>query len=67
MALDCKALQRGVWIAQYITGAELLAIQELYIRWCQRKAQRIAKDSSHPSHRLFGKRYSSIGSRTNRL
>ena len=37
--LDCKALQRVVRTAQYITGAELPAIQDLYIRWCQRKAQ----------------------------
>jgi hypothetical protein len=39
---------------------------------CQGKAREIAKDSSHLSHRLFtlltsGRRYQSIGSRTNRF
>jgi hypothetical protein len=33
-----KALQRVVGTAQYITGAELPAIQDLYTRRCQRKA-----------------------------
>jgi gmma-aminobutyric acid receptor subunit gamma len=52
-ASDCKALQRVVRTAQYIIGAKLPAIQDLYTRRCQRKAQKTAKDSSHPSHRLF--------------
>ena len=39
---DHKALQRVVRTAQYITGAKLPAIQDLYTRWCQRKAQNIA-------------------------
>ena len=47
-ASDRKALQRVVRAAQYITGAKLPAIQDLYNRQCQ-----IAKDYSHPSHRLF--------------
>ena len=50
---DRKALQRIVLTAQYITGAKLPAIQDLYTRRCQRKAQEMVKDSSHPSHRLF--------------
>ena len=59
---DRKALQRVVRTAQYITGAKLPAIQDIYTRRCQRKALKIVKDSSHPSHRLFslpthGKRY----------
>ena len=63
-ASDRKALQRVVRTAQYITGAKLPAIQDLYTRRCQRKALKIVKDSSHPSHRLFsllphGKRYRS--------
>jgi hypothetical protein len=49
----CKALQRVVRTAQYITGAKLPAIQDLYTRRCQRKALKIVKDPSHPSHRLF--------------
>ena len=68
LASDRKALQRLVRTAQYITGAKLPAIQDLYIRRYQRKALKMAKDSSHPSHRLFsllphGKRYRSAKSR----
>ncbi|KAK6306925.1 hypothetical protein J4Q44_G00220730 [Coregonus suidteri] len=68
LASDRKALQRVVRTAQYITGAKLPAIQDLYTRRCQRKALKIVKDSSHPSHRLFsllphGKRYRSAKSR----
>ena len=68
----CKALQRVVCTAQYITGAKLPAIQDLYTRRCQRKALNIVKDPSHPSHRLFsllphGKRYRRAKSRTKRL
>jgi hypothetical protein len=36
-ASDRKALQRVVCMAQYITGAKLPAIQELFTRRCQRK------------------------------
>uniref|UniRef100_A0A4W5LD23 Reverse transcriptase domain-containing protein n=1 Tax=Hucho hucho TaxID=62062 RepID=A0A4W5LD23_9TELE len=65
-ASDRKALQRVVRTAQYITGAKLPAIQDLYTRRCQRKALKIVKD---PSHRLFsllphGKQYRSAKSRT---
>jgi hypothetical protein len=52
-ASDRKALQRVLRTAQNITGAKLPAIQDLYTRQCQRKAQQIVKDSNHPSHRLF--------------
>jgi hypothetical protein len=38
LASDCKVLQRVMRTAQYITGAELPAIQDLYTKWCQRKA-----------------------------
>ena len=41
---DCKALQRVVRMAQYITGAKLPAIQDLYTRRCQRKVLKIVKD-----------------------
>ena len=50
---DRKELQRIVRMAQDITGAELHAILDLYTRRCQRKALKMVKDSSHPSHRLF--------------
>ena len=40
-AFDRMALQRVVRTAQYINGAELPAIQDLYTRWCQRKAWKI--------------------------
>uniref|UniRef100_A0A8C7Q762 Reverse transcriptase domain-containing protein n=1 Tax=Oncorhynchus mykiss TaxID=8022 RepID=A0A8C7Q762_ONCMY len=71
-ASDRKALQRVVRTAQYITGAKLPAIQDLYTRRCQRKALKIVKDPSHPSHRLFsllphGKRNRSAKSKTKRL
>ena len=45
-ASNHKALQRVVRTAQYITGAKLPAIQDLYTRWCQRKALEIVKDPS---------------------
>ena len=47
---DRKALQRVMRTVQYITGAKLPAIQDLYTRRCQRKALKIVKDPSHPSH-----------------
>jgi gmma-aminobutyric acid receptor subunit gamma len=40
-AYDHKELQRVVRMAQYITGARLPAIQDLYIMRCQRKALRL--------------------------
>ena len=53
-ASDRKALQRVMHTtAQYITGAKLPAIQDLYTRRSQRKAIKMVKDPSHPSHRLF--------------
>ncbi len=47
-------------------------LQDIYTRRCTRKARRIIKDSSHPSHRLLsllpsGRRFRSIRSRTSRL
>ena len=68
-ASDRKALQRVVRTAQYITRAKVPAIQDLYTRRWQREALKMAKDSSHPSHRLFsllphGKRYRSAKSRS---
>jgi hypothetical protein len=67
-ASNRKTLQRVVCTAQYITGAKLPAIQDLYTR--QRKALRIVKDFSHP--RLFsrlphGKLYRSAKSRSKRF
>ena len=52
-ASDCKALHRIVRTAQYIPGAKLPTIPDIYTRRCQRKAKKMVKDSSHPSHRLF--------------
>ena len=71
-ASDRKALQRVVGTAQYITGAKLPVIQDLYTRRCQMKALKIVKDSSHPSHRLLsllphGKWYRSAKSKTKRI
>ena len=53
LASDRNVLQGVVRTAHYITGAKLPAIQDLCNRRCQRKTQKIVKDSSHPSHRLF--------------
>ncbi len=69
---NCKALQRVVRTARHIVGGEFPSLQDIYTRWCIRKARRIIKDSSHPSHRLFsllpsGRRLRSIRSRTSRL
>ena len=65
-ASDCNALQR------IVCTAKNPAIQDLYTWQCQRKALKIVKDSSHPSHRLFslllhGKQYQSTESRSKRL
>ncbi len=67
-----KALQRIVQTTCYIVGGELPSLQDIYTRRCIRKAWRIIKDSSHPSHRLLsllpsGRRLRSIRSRTSRL
>ncbi len=67
-----KALQRVVRTARHIVGGELPSLQDMYTRRCTRKARRIIKDSSHPSHRLLsllpsGRRLRSIRSRTSRL
>ena len=71
-ASDRKALQRVVRMALCITGAQILAIQDLSTRRCQRKALKMVKYSSHLSHRLFsllphGKRYRSAKSRSKML
>ncbi len=47
-----RALQRVVRTARHIVGGELPSLQDIYTRRCTRKARRIIKDSSHPSHRL---------------
>ncbi len=67
-----KALQRVVWTVRHIVGGELPSLQDIYTRRCIRKARRIIKDSSHPSHTLLsllpsGRRLHSIRSCTSRL
>ncbi len=67
-----RALQRVVRTARHIVGGELPSLQDIYTRRCTRKARRIIKDSSHPSHRLLsllpsGRRFRSIRSRTSQL
>ncbi len=69
---NCKALQRVVRTARHIVGGELPSLQDIYTRRCTRKARRIIKDSSHPSHRLLSllpseRSLRSIRSRTSRL
>ncbi len=58
--------------ARHIVGGEIPSLQDIYTRWCTRKARRIIKDSSHPSNRLLsllpsGRRLRSIRSHTSRL
>ncbi len=67
-----KALQRVVRTARHIVGGELPSLQDIYTRQCTRKARRITKDSSHPSHRLLSllpseRHLHSIWSHTSRL
>ena len=50
---DRKALQRVVYMAQYITGSKLPAIQDLYTKQCQRKALKMVKYPSHPSQTVL--------------
>ena len=71
-ACNHKALQRVVRMTQYITGAKLPAIQDLYTRRCQRKALKMVKYSSHISHKLFsllphGQRHQSAKYRSKRV
>ncbi len=67
-----RALERVVRTACHIVGGELPSLQDIYTRRCTRKARRIIKDSSHPSHSLLsllpsGRRFRSIRSRISRL
>ncbi|KAK0154096.1 hypothetical protein N1851_003813 [Merluccius polli] len=71
-ASDQKALQRVVKIAQRITGSPLPSIEAVQRKQCLRKARSIAKDNSHPNHRLFtllpsGKRLQVPGHPTSRF
>ena len=52
-ASDHKVLQRVVRMAQYINGAKLYAIQDLYNIQCQRKALKTVYESSHPSQTVL--------------
>jgi hypothetical protein len=69
-ALNTKSLQRVVWTAQYITRAELPAIQDLYIRG---RSKKLPKSSATQAIDILftllpsSNQYQSIGSRTNRL
>ncbi len=67
-----QTLQRVMRTARHIVGGELPSLQDIYTSRCKRKARRIIKDSSHPSHRLLsllpsGRRLRSIRSRTSQL
>jgi hypothetical protein len=68
-ASDHKALERVLHTAQYITGAKLPAIQDIYTRRCQRKALKIVKDHTPVIDSLLphGKRYRRAKSRTKML
>ncbi|KAK0141666.1 hypothetical protein N1851_020676 [Merluccius polli] len=62
---DRKALQRVMRTAQRITGSSLPTIDAVQHKPCLRRVRSIARDSSHPGHRLFsllpsGRRYRSL-------
>uniref|UniRef100_A0AAX7TJ37 Reverse transcriptase domain-containing protein n=1 Tax=Astatotilapia calliptera TaxID=8154 RepID=A0AAX7TJ37_ASTCA len=70
-ASDRKALQRVVKTAQRIAGAPLPAIKDICRKRCLKRAGKIIKDPSHPSHGLFtllpsGRRYRSLRTKTTR-
>jgi predicted nucleic acid-binding protein len=50
---NSRALQRVVRSAQRITRGTLPAIQDIYSTRYHKKAKKIIKDVSHPSHSLF--------------
>ncbi len=68
-----KALQRVVRTAHHTVGGELPSLQDIYTRWCRRKARRIIGDFSHPkpwtvlSLLPSGRQLCSIWSRTSQL
>ncbi len=69
---DCKALQRVVCLAERISGSPLPSLQDIYLKRCKSRADKIIKDSNHPGNRLFillpsGKRYRSMMAKTERL
>lgn len=71
-AQDRKNLARVVRTAQRIVGSPLPDLDSLYTSRVQKKASRIAADSSHPGNRLFvplpsRKRYRNIKTHTSRL
>ncbi len=64
-----KALQRVVRTAHHTVGGELPSLQDIYTRWCRRKARRIISDFSHGLFSLLpsGRQLCSIWSRTSQL
>uniref|UniRef100_A0A8C6NVF2 Reverse transcriptase domain-containing protein n=1 Tax=Nothobranchius furzeri TaxID=105023 RepID=A0A8C6NVF2_NOTFU len=70
-ASDRKALQRVGKTAQRIAGAPLPAIKDIYRKRCLKRAGKIIRDRSHPSHALItllpsGRRYRSLRTKTTR-
>jgi hypothetical protein len=71
LASDSKKPQKVVRMAQYITLAEVLAIQDLLYQAVSEEGPNFS-DSSHPSHKLFSlllhsKQYQRAKSGTKRL
>lgn len=69
---DRKALQRVGKTAQCTTSSPLHTIKTVENRPCLRRACSIARDSSHPGHRLFillpsRRRYRSLCCRTSKF
>ncbi len=57
-----QGLQRVVRLAERISGSALPSLQDIYIKRCRGRADKIIKDSNHPGNCLFtrlpsGKRF----------
>ncbi len=67
-----QALQRVVRLAERISGSALPSLQDIYIKRCRGRADKIIKDSNHPGNCLFtrlpsGKRFRCLMAKTERL
>ena len=70
---DCKALQRVVRLAERISGSAHPSLQDIYLKRCKSRAEKIIKDSNHPGDLNpftllpSGKRFRSMMAKTERL
>ncbi len=50
---DFKALQRVMRLAERISGSALPSLQDIYLKCCKSRADKIIKYSNHPDNCLF--------------